>query len=218
MTIQYPSYSVTGGVNGSNSLAVPSGTVDGDLLLAVLTQGNGSVFVTISGSWTMLTQSTDGANHSTVVYKRTASSEPASYTATSTTGNCTMIMVRIKSSQAGTTVSTDMVGAVVAGNSNTPTATSITPTKDGSLLFIGTINNSNDNNWTKPASFDSEILESNITTRPSIHISNKITSGTFATGSISATTGSSTAWKAVLLQIYEIVNILPNPMFFGAGL
>lgn len=73
------------GSGGSGSVTKPSGTVDGDFLVAGYINEQGSITPTISGTWTVITSVNMDPTHDIHVrcWYRRAASEPASYTITS---------------------------------------------------------------------------------------------------------------------------------------
>lgn len=150
----------TGGADGglaasvAGSCNVPAGTVDGDLLVAIVTScATTPVGTTPPAGWTQFATFTHSANNIMVTgYRRIASSEPASYSWTATGGGNTCVaisMTRIVGTDPTTPIN---VSATGSGNAVSPIAPSVTTTVANCLVLIATAQrNTLDSAYTPPS-------------------------------------------------------------------
>ncbi len=121
---------------GTITLTVPSGTTNGDLLIAVLTTRLNSAHThTTPSGWTV-TKSTASGNYRGTVYQRIASSEPADYAFANSGSTCRICgeMYRITGHDPTTPVNI-VASAWSAGTSTSVDAASVTTSVDNCLLF-----------------------------------------------------------------------------------
>ena len=136
--IQYISSSVGRSANGVSSLSItkPSGTSNGDLLIAVLRGGGNSGTATItphqSGWTTEIADTSLGFPNPWYVFSRNASSDPSSYSfvRSASTGTFDGVICLFR----GGSNSVNVVGSFTNSSGTSLTAPSITPSANG--LFI----------------------------------------------------------------------------------
>lgn len=130
MSLSYVAQATAAANSTTVSPAVPTGTTNGDLILAFVAVSNTDT-VSAPAGWTPVAQHT-GANLRAYLWRRVASSEPASYTFTAnTSGNLRATLVTYRGQHVTTPVPTN---GATDGNSNTPTAPSIAPTESARLV------------------------------------------------------------------------------------
>lgn len=200
------SATVANSFNGSTSRSInkPTGTVEGDLLVATFAGMDGGFFgsaddLTPPSGWTtvseLLVSTTDIIG---MYYKIAGASEPTSYTWTSNDGtNSTMAMTCIEN---GTFDPADPLGAIVNGTdysrqfqastSTSVSAPSVTPDVDGCLGVAVFSAVQNGFTWTAPSGFTELIDSTDGYNSSSVHTATLTTS---ATGAVTATASASVA-------------------------
>lgn len=126
----------------SLTLNVPSGVQNGDLLIATVFGGGGNVNDWIQTSWTWAVEQVNNNPNLGIAY-RTASSEPASYSFTTTTGRRLGGMIMAFRGAAW-----DVTGTLAT---DTYTASSITVSEANSILIGVWGVNANSLTWTAPS-------------------------------------------------------------------
>lgn len=178
-----------GANSSSHVLNVPTGTVDGDIMIAAVGQAV-TMTLTPPGGWTLIQSFTGGP--SLAVYYRIASSEPASYTWT-TAANSRAVVATYRGASAVD------VSSINNGSSATPTASSITTTAANTrLVFCVRIDGVT--TFTPPGSY---------TLRQQSPTSGSFPNGLWddtqaaagATGSVVFTAGASSTWAAALVAL-----------------
>lgn len=200
------STSSTGGFQVSR----PSGVVDGDFMIAVAACNSASTNSPSPPSgWSNLVTQT-GVKPEFCVYVRTANGEPSTYTWTS---NGTAVSSVVIAAYRGTgTILTDTVGALSTGSSASPSASGVTATKAGLLVFVAATGlSANGTIWSPPSGMTEDVDSNTGTVSATTLASSAQSAG--SSGAKTATTASSSAWGAVLIQLYEVFT--PNPIFFG---
>ena len=122
-------------VNPSASIpiSVPSGTANGDFLVLIIFSTSTGVTVSSGlSAWTSRASS-NAANNSYVIYTRTASSEPASYTPVMSANDTHRAVMLSYSSPTG---GFDIAGNIVNGTGASQTLPSVTTGHQGALLAI----------------------------------------------------------------------------------
>lgn len=186
------------GSGGSTSIVItkPTGTVDGDVLLAFI-EYNGNDTITAPSGWTLLDTAAGGAAHQkTSCYVKLASSEPASWTWT--IGSA--IWEGSVSSWTGVDNTTKTEGDVAAtGATSTATASTLTPTSTNDVSVVAfTTDNSTalslPTSYTNVASFGSN--------GDIVRIASLQLSSASATGTTTSTETGTSQWTAqrVLLK------------------
>jgi hypothetical protein len=199
------------GSGGALSIVInkPSGTVDGDVLLAVI-EYDGRDTVTAPGGWSLLHTANGGAaNQKTSVYVKLASGEGASWTWSVAS---TQIWEGHVSSWTGVDNTTKTEGDVGAtGATSTATASTLTPTSSDDLSFVAftTINStalSLPASYSNVSSFGSN---GDIVRVASLQLASNSATGT----TVSNETGTS-QWTAhrVLLKTSSTAVILQAPL------
>jgi len=126
------------------TINVPSGTANGDLMVMFIqASDNVSTTFTTPSGWTV---ATPAAGQGAGVFYRTASSEPASYAVTFSTGTAIGTISTFRNAVWDT-------NGAFAGNSTTPTANSITVSQSGGMLLWLGRNTTNTNQFTMPANY-----------------------------------------------------------------
>jgi hypothetical protein len=174
------------------TINVPSGTADGDLLIAVLTAPAGGTTWTTPSGWTVGITASQGR---TVFYK-TASSEPASYTFTSSTSVTNQgYILTYRNARFG-------VGGSVGSLASPAVASAITTTVNNAIVFdvvaVGAVSIT----FSTPTGYTALVSNSD-TTSPSsaIFYTTQVVAG--STGTVSSTPSSGSA-RAYLFAIYPL--------------
>jgi hypothetical protein len=175
---------------------VPSGTADGDLMVLFITTSTAPIY-TIPAGWTVASlNSTTG-----LVLYRTASSEPASYTVTTSTSNIgTGYIATYRNA------TWDINGSFSA-SANPSVASSVTVSSNDSIVLDYVFTKVGSITYTTPTGFSSVASESNANSPSSALFSRLFNPG--ATGTVSTTPSSGTAQSILVV-------IRPTP-FFAAG-
>lgn len=182
--------SYSDGANASTHvLNVPTGTIDGDLMITACGQASFMVLTPPAG-WTLLTVLQPGP--SLAIYYRFASSEPASYTWT-TTGNSRGEVATYRGASGIDTYS------ITSGNSNTPTATGVTTSVPNTrLLYI--IRFDGATSWTPAAGFTVDIQSPTSGNTPNA-MWGATQAAAGATGNVTFTAGSSSTHVVALVAL-----------------
>ena len=137
-SISYKAYGSVTGPSAISTISVPSGVVNGDILILAFVAGQSTVpVVTMPGGWTTIqgpsTTTAGGFNVVRVLAWKVASSEPASYDITTDiTANTSAVMVAVSGASGSTPVSSSN-----SGTGSTTTATGITtPSNNSVVAFI----------------------------------------------------------------------------------
>jgi hypothetical protein len=146
--IQFRSVSVVKyGTRVDTTVTKPSGTVDGDLLVAFVSQGNNTpVTINTPSGWTLektFPDLTDGLGFDVrnYIYTKVASSEPADWTWTHASTNVEISILAIVGANTSAPISPALPAALNttgAGVNQIATATGITTTVDHSLVIFYT--------------------------------------------------------------------------------
>ncbi|MEE9268703.1 MAG: hypothetical protein V3V49_00420, partial [Candidatus Krumholzibacteria bacterium] len=119
----------------SLDITKPSGTVEDELLIAIVASEKNNAIISPAG-WTVIDDGVDGDKgnaRTTVVYKVAGPSEPAVFTFTSSAAKKAVgAILRYSGNDPTTPID---VSAAVAGSSINPTAPSVTTTIDGALIL-----------------------------------------------------------------------------------
>lgn len=124
--------------SGNVSVTKPSGTVDGDLLLAVHYQDpDGAPASQTASGWTQVGSTQDNGNGSTKLWRKAASGEGASYTfGGDGSASSVVIVIRIDGHNAGSPI--DVTGTFGTGSTSTShVSPSVSPAGSDSLLVCG---------------------------------------------------------------------------------
>jgi hypothetical protein len=176
------------------TLDVPSGVQVGDLLIAVVSAGGGSVGDWIQTSFTWAVEQNNAVPNLAVAYRIATTSEPASYNFTTTNSRNlggTMLLYR--------NAIWDKIGTLlIDGNAGSMTATGVTSAKSDSLLFGVWSTPTNGTTISTPTGMTPLVDQS--ATAPAYEIfTQNISSG--ATGDKTSTVGGSNASAAVLWNL-----------------
>lgn len=185
----------TGNNSTSLNCTIPTGTQDGDLMLAFLSANGGANSVgnwTAPAGWTFAVEKTDDTWVNLAVAYKVAASEGATATFTSN-NSCKLNITLVTYANAAWST----IGTAAKGNSNTSTATGITIPDDNSILFHYHLDN--DGSSRSSASGLTTLVNS-----PGTQTSHLITADVFPSGSTGSKTvslGASKVWGTVLLSI-----------------
>lgn len=193
-----------GNINGATlTLNVPSGTVNGDLLIACL-NCRGDLTITDPAGWTVIATTASGTATTDVrfrTYWRQASSEPASYNFV-TTGGAISKSGFIWRINAADTVTPIHKSSSVTGTGATATATGVTTTiNDTLIIYLGGYNSTTLNSWPAPSTMTNRTSE--LGGQAETTGSSKALGTAAATGNFSATTNA-TAGEPYALQLLAI--------------
>ena len=159
MTTSVRSSSVNGSTSGTAiSVAAPTGTADGDVVVVVI-GSNGTPTISDNNGATPFTQSSSGATGSltqTVYYRRMQSGDPTTYNFTSSVSNrWTAVAVALQNPHAS--VELDVAASYQVGTGTAGTAPSINTTADNALHFACLVSDNPDNTITAtPAGYTVE--------------------------------------------------------------
>lgn len=202
MTISYVGHTTTTtSAGGSSTVNLPAGIQNGDYMIVILSCGN-ATSVTPPAGWGSLGALAGAWNIN--VYGRVASSEPASYSWT-TTAAMNTVCAAWRSTNGS--MSLDAAGGV-AGFTNVTqaTASAITQTAASAVhVFLGSYDTTNgtQNTWVPPAGYTNR-LDFKGTVRPDIGVFDKMSSTTGTTGVQTASwTGLANNAGALLVSLAE---------------
>lgn len=195
------SYSLQATEGGGVSLARPSGTTNGDLLLMIISTDNSATwawpsgFSDIGAGKVTDSGSTDGQTMG-IGWKIAGSSEPVSYSATISGGSLSFSAAMLRITGAGAPYPVDAYDytAITTGVATPPAITlsspSITPTVDGTLILwvaTGDSNNTGDYSYTDPAGYSHVLGPNNNSVWSSIEVASLAQTSAAATGVLSGT-------------------------------
>lgn len=160
MAIAFRQKAIAGSSSGVTSvvLAVPTGTVDGDVMVAVVELSLSAQTVSTPSGWTALDSANTGPTVAT--FRKVAASEPANYTF-SWSGSAVVSGSIASYSGCNTSAPVNAHGALNRTvGSTTVTANSVTTSVDGCMvLFVGGINTNSA--WTGPTSYTQRAVPQN---------------------------------------------------------
>lgn len=201
MGVTYVSSSVASANSTSVSVSVPSGVANGDLLVAFIASGSGVVYVAPPSGWTMAYYD-NGAAHFVGVCYKIANNESGSYVFTNNTSAITRVNIVVYRN--ANTI--NVQGAVNRSTSATVTATTVTPSKLGTLVWYASTGSATTTVSTAPSGFTQRSFEQGLLSTGMVY--DKANNPASATGSISATIDASVSFNALLVQITnEVDNI-----------
>lgn len=170
----------------SRTCDVPSGTQDGDLMLAVVMVELASASVTANAAWgsPILNTALSTRTHTQVVYARIANSEPANYTFSWASAECGVAIITYRNAALSSLYNSQV------NNSTTTTCTapSLTTVSPNSLsVWIGTIMYGT--TWTPPANYGERVDQrtSTASTNMAMGIADRVIVTPGATGAIAGT-------------------------------
>ena len=188
--IPYPTFinsstSFSGPSVTSRSPSVPSGTADGDLMLAVVMVELADATITAPGGWTLLFKTAlSTRTHTQAVYYRTASSEPASYTWSWSSAECGVAILTYRNAAVPTNYNSQVNNTSTA-NCQSP---SLTVSAIGSLaLWIGS--SMYGTTWSPPANYTERLDQrtSTASTNMSMSVAERLFTATGTTGTATGT-------------------------------
>ncbi len=127
--------SATGATTDTVTIAKPTGTVDGDVMIAMLYAETGGQDCTPPAGWTVITPRIDSTNFSMHTFWKRASGEGASYNFTETGNAWGEGFIASYSGCLDSGNPIDATGTGNSGNSGTATASAIVTTSDGAMLL-----------------------------------------------------------------------------------
>jgi hypothetical protein len=206
VTLRATTQTAGGGGASSITLTKPTGTVQGDVMIAVVgLSGNNTI--TDPGGWTTISNTLGGGTNARLAsfYKVAGASEPATYVFTIST-NTRIAGGMLTYYGVDTTNVLDVTGSSNNGTSTSVTATSVTTTRNGSKL-VGVFSSEDDtaNTYTPPTGMDEriDVVSGNelIFNDVAIEVADKIQIPAQATGDKTATVSSSAIWNAHLFAL-----------------
>ena len=200
------SSSLTAGSSTSNTINKPTGVVDNDVMVLLITN-NSNVSYTLNtpSGWTSLyNNQTIATQRKYSAFYKIAASEGASYTLT-TTANASYAAGIVAFRSSTGSANYDVHSVVTNTASTTATANSITVTQDNSAIIYGVFTGS-DVGTTITATPPSGMTETvdvtgGTTYKSSLEIAYQTSISAGSTGSKSATLSSSVAYGATLISI-----------------
>jgi hypothetical protein len=134
------------------SIAVPAGTVAGDVMIAAITVTPSTVPITAPGGWTQIravTQASGGGSQLATYYRVATASEPASYTWTLTTSHTGAAGGIVSYSGVDNTTPIDVSASVITNSSLNHTAPTIT-TSIANDMLVTVHEYESASSWTPP--------------------------------------------------------------------
>lgn len=193
---------VWAGTNGGTSLApaVPSGTLDGDIMVAFVSISNTTTVLTDATGWTFLEETLPGATQRIRSYWRRAASEPASYTWSISPSAA--FGVAVSSIRDCLASGTPIDGSVTenTGATATATATGITTANNNTMLVMGA-HALGTRSYSASTLTECHDTVGEALTGPSTFVAAGIQASAGASGNKDATLSSSSSWGAQLVAI-----------------
>lgn len=190
----------------------PTGTTDGDLLLAALFVSQGATISAVPSGWTLIREDTSGTSARTALYWKIASSEPATWTWTiSTSANAGVHVLRLDGHDPISPINQH------SGQGNTSstsvTAPAVTPSTNDCLL-IGWFHVAANATFTAPASM------SEVTDAVGGGSSRALESAQeLLSGGSGASTGTRVATASTAgVNVGQLLAIAPPPVLSGVSL
>lgn len=188
----------------SVTVTAPTGIQNGDLLVAVLVANDDRGEKTLPSGFVRVADSNSATQPGTlVVATKVAASESGNYTFT-LAGSTTNITAAVLVYRNATRVNT--IGSETRATTNTPTASSITPTLRGTLLAVFGCNNGV-GAPTPPSGMAQRVYFG--ANSPTLIVYDQSPQETTSTGSKSITSGSN-PWISILLQITNESTVAPE--------
>ncbi|MFZ5424171.1 MAG: DUF2341 domain-containing protein [Patescibacteria group bacterium] len=186
-----------GSFNDFITINKPAGTVDDDIMIAIIYKENSGDLTVVPSGWTLLDRETPASDHDTHIYWKRASSEGASYTWEWVSSDWTLGVII---SYSGAIMSGSPIDTYSANSSTTGTtitATSVTTTVDNTtVLAVATHWSATSGSWTGPSGYTARADINTI--RPA----DKTQASAGATGDAVTTTSSgSESWTAHLIAL-----------------
>lgn len=117
------------------TIAVPTGTADGDVMIAIVQRGGASSLPDVPAGWTSIDSQSTGP--SVRNYWKVASSEPASYDFTASSTNIAGVIATYRGVSTVSPINTSVAWNRLATSTNI-TATTLTPSvHDCMIVFLG---------------------------------------------------------------------------------
>lgn len=205
MTIQYRDFSTANGT-ATLTIAKPTGTADGDMLLMLISCG--AHVPTVSG-WTALANTVQvGSSPGLRVYYKVAASEPADYTPTWASGSGAAYIAGFYS-DVPETLAIDQSASQDNASSGNREWPSVTTVRTNEMLFMGAVLAINTGTTPPtPPGAGGERIDQLIGLVARFYLMTDTVAAAGATGTYTGT-GSTSASKTAIVSIYEDVAIPP---------
>lgn len=197
----YESFSTNDGFGSSITINVPSGTTDGDFLVAWISCNNTTIG-TPSG-WTKVSQATSSVGTAAGLYYREATSSDTSFTWTSTSLGVRGTIVRVSGATTFDTAS------VSASTSSTPNAPNITTGADNAIVIMFAVGQYQFYGWNEASTIDLTTTDGNSHTAG---YAKQSSAGTIGTDFVTSNYNSSASFVVGSLSLYAV-----NDTFSGTG-
>jgi hypothetical protein len=200
--------------NASTTLtvAVPSGTVNGNLMLASIGY-NGNATITPPGGWTLIATNSSGATSTDAklsTYTKVANGEPANYTWTFNVANAVNGYIwALKDIDTNTPVNASSTNS---GTGTTVTHSSVTPSVNNTLLCAIATNAAATGSFSTPTFWTSR---NGVGTGSNMQTVGRTASyyDTASTGNVTSTSGANAKWATQLLALSPQTTIPTSPLF-----
>ena len=201
--------------NSAASLAVgiPSGTVNGHVLLAGISYTGNMTIVTPPGGWTLIATNSSGtlsSDSKLSTYWKVANGESGNYTWTfNTAGAVNGFVWALKDIDTSTPVN---ASALNSGTGTTVTHSSVTPTVNNTLLCAIACNAAATSSFSTPTFWSSR---NGVGTGSNVQSVGRTASyyDTVATGNITSTSGANAKWSSQLLALTPQTTLPTSPLF-----
>ena len=195
--------------SGSVAVNKPTGTVEGDLLVACLTFNTGSsATLTVPTGWTLIARTNQTTTVGLATYYRVAgASEAASYTWGSSS-RWTIGIIRI--SGANTTTPIQVSAANSSGTASTSVGAPAVTTTAANSLVLAFYTNNNISTYTAATGTFEQYDAPYSATSPSNMLATFIKDVAGSTGTLTATSSNSAAWAAQQVAINPSTNLIFN--------
>ncbi len=220
--LSYRSVSTDTGTSGSLSIAKPTGTTSGDILITAVSVRSSTATITAPSGWTTIQTVLNTNNTSTrlsVYYKVATGSEPSSYTWTVST-NTGVVGSTMAFSGGDTSSPIDTYLGTDTASSLSHTVGSVTPSVNGAMV-LSFFEYEHSSTWTPPAGMTESSDLSSLTTPNTSGISMEsdylLQTSATATGSLTATANTNAGYGAVLTVILKPANSAPTATNLSAA-
>lgn len=210
MTITFKAYTTNSG-SGTTTVTVPTGTAQGDIMLAFFGAGTSATRIPSAPAtgWTSVASTGASPGPYSALYYKVAGASETSSTWTNSSGSTEMICVTF------TGIVPNIFGTISTQYQNSATGSnpvsSITTTHVGLLVLFNV--QPNNNSFTLPGGFTS-IFDASIGT-PEFSVSSMVNSTAGATGTLTTGFGGS-GCCSILIQLYD-TGTAGNNFFFGTN-
>lgn len=221
MTISFVGTTVkTSPSGGTHDVAVPSGVVNGDYMVVVLSSGNSNTITPPAGWTEIISQNTISLR--LFVYGRVANNEPTSH-AWGTADNISIVCGAWHSSTGPLALDSTIQSVVNIQYASSITVSCAAQNNAGTLILVGAFDTSagTAGSWVAPSGFAKRIDYKGVV-RPNMTLMDLLSSpASISTSRIASWTGTSAGTTMMPVAIYEVngtgLSSLSIGLFFGTN-